>query len=214
MNKKILVGAVIIIVLAGGAWFFSQKTTPATAPSNNVAQGLPSLETLKNATYQLSDGSFHALANGEYYFVTEQGKVGAEVTINNSLILDTKNIAYGNLGDAWKNIAIVIVGENNGGNGTSVTLQVMQGSSAKFVASFPLGDRPAIHSVSIGTLDVTYNSPNEHYYFPIINIDMTHGVSDPKQFQEYGVDKRGQRETIQLIINDKNQLEYRPSTAG
>ncbi len=83
-------------------------------------------------------------------------------------------IAYGYLNDVWT--AVPLIGENGGGSGVFTTLNVVQdvNGAPTPLAMTMLGDRVAVHSVTVGptqiVVDMTTQGPNDPMCCPTMRV--------------------------------------------
>ena len=140
--------------------------------SQSVNTLLPGV--LGNLAYTLT------LTNEPVQFV--DGKYeDTEAQINASLSV-LNPIAYGYMNDVWT--AVPLIGENGGGSGVFTTLNVVQdvNGAPTPVAMTLLGDRVAVHDVSVGpnqiVVDMTTQGPNDPMCCPTMRVIQTYTLEN------------------------------------
>ena len=158
----ILIAVVIAIIVIGGYFVFSQKSTTTPQSSTNTTQTKSitsntatenpklklTLDVLKNAEYSSQDiGTRIRLVDGTYPLKPIAGESQADYFVK----LDTEHIVYGDLNNDGQEDAVVILVSRSGGTGTFRQLAVVlnQNGTPNNIANQNLGDRTAINSLTI-----------------------------------------------------------------
>ena len=121
--------------------------------------------TLTNEPAQFVDGKYEDV----------EQRINASLSVLNPIV-------YGELNGAWS--AAVLIGENGGGSGVFTTLNVVQdlNGAPTPVAMTLLGDRVAVHSVTLGAdrieVDMTTQGPNDPMCCPTMRVVQTYTLQD------------------------------------